>query len=178
MIVCPNCKHKELEGTFFCAECGAQLVAVDPLSTQALQRNSSNSLTSPFLIVPTAPLVAGTEGAELLISLNFVEKGHVMHLAGKSEFILGRIADGQSQTPDIDLTPYEAYGQGVSRLHAVLKINRQRCYIVDLGSSNGTRVNGQKISPQTEYLVNHGDVVALGKLKIQVLVRKPGNSLQ
>lgn len=178
MIVCPNCKHKELEGAFYCAECGAQLIAVDPLSTQALQRNSSNLLTSPFLTVPTAPLMNPSEGFDLLISLNFVEKGQVIHLSGKSEFRLGRFADGQAQMPDIDLTPFEAYGQGVSRLHAILKITQNRCFVVDLGSSNGTRVNGQKISPQTDYPVNHGDVVALGKLKIQVLIRRPGNSLQ
>ncbi len=26
MIVCPNCKHQELDGSLFCSECGAQLV--------------------------------------------------------------------------------------------------------------------------------------------------------
>ena len=26
MIICPNCKHQELDGALFCSECGAQLV--------------------------------------------------------------------------------------------------------------------------------------------------------
>jgi pSer/pThr/pTyr-binding forkhead associated (FHA) protein len=54
----------------------------------------------------------------------------------------------------------------------VLKLNNQRIFITDLGSSNGTRVNGQKIMPNVDYPLNHGDVIALGKFKIQVLIRK------
>jgi pSer/pThr/pTyr-binding forkhead associated (FHA) protein len=175
MIICPNCKHKELEGAYYCAECGSRLVLPDPLSTQALRRASTNQLSSPFLVMPTGPLTNGLEGSELLISLHIVEKGHVMHLSGRTEYVLGRATEGQSQVPDVDLSPYEAYGQGVSRTHALLKIARQRCYIVDLGSSNGTRVNGQKIAPQTDFPVSHGDVFALGKLKIQVLIRRAGS---
>jgi pSer/pThr/pTyr-binding forkhead associated (FHA) protein len=96
----------------------------------------------------------------------------ILHLNGQNEFTLGRVADGQPILPDVDLSPYEAYAQGVSRLHAALKLNNQRVFITDLGSSNGTRVNGQKIMPNVDYPLNHGDVIALGKFKIQVLIRK------
>ncbi len=43
---------------------------------------------------------------------------------------------------------------------------------MDLGSSNGTRVNGQKIVPHVDYPVKHGDIIALGKLKIQLIIHK------
>jgi len=175
MIICPNCKHSELEGAFYCSECGSQLAAIDTFSTQALRRATSTPLTSPFLVMPTRPLTNSIETGEILVSLHFVENGNVMPLAGKEAFSLGRSTEGQAQLPDIDLSSYEAYGQGVSRLHAVLKIARQRCTIADLGSSNGTRVNGQKITPHVDYPLNHGDVVALGKLKVQILIRKAGN---
>jgi pSer/pThr/pTyr-binding forkhead associated (FHA) protein len=65
---------------------------------------------------------------------------------------------------------YDAYSQGVSRLHASFKIFNQRVTITDLGSSNGTRVNGQRIMPNVEYPLNNGDVIALGKLKIQIIL--------
>ncbi len=61
---------------------------------------------------------------------------------------------------------------GVSRIHATFKITSQGLTITDLGSSNGTRINGLKIVPHIEYPVNHGDVVSLGKLKMQILIRK------
>jgi pSer/pThr/pTyr-binding forkhead associated (FHA) protein len=73
--------------------------------------------------------------------------------------------------PDIDLTPYQAYASGVSRLHVVIKRESSRVLIMDLGSSNGTYLNGRRLNPHVEETLNHGDVVALGKLKIQVLLR-------
>jgi pSer/pThr/pTyr-binding forkhead associated (FHA) protein len=73
--------------------------------------------------------------------------------------------------PDIDLTPYQAYASGVSRLHAVVKRDASRVLVMDLGSSNGTYVNGRRINPHVEEPLSHGDIVALGKLKIQVLLR-------
>jgi pSer/pThr/pTyr-binding forkhead associated (FHA) protein len=73
--------------------------------------------------------------------------------------------------PDIDLTPYQAYASGVSRLHAVVKRDSDRVLVMDLGSSNGTYVNGRRINPHVEETLNHGDILALGKLKIQVLLR-------
>jgi pSer/pThr/pTyr-binding forkhead associated (FHA) protein len=82
------------------------------------------------------------------------------------------VTEGQPILPDIDLTPYEAYSRGVSRLHSALKIVNKRVVIVDLGSSNGTRVNGQKIVPNVDYPLNNGDVIALGRLRIQVLFKR------
>ena len=73
--------------------------------------------------------------------------------------------------PDIDLTPYQAYASGVSRLHAVVKRESDRTVVMDLGSSNGTYLNGRRLNPHMEEQLKHGDVVALGKLKIQVLLR-------
>jgi pSer/pThr/pTyr-binding forkhead associated (FHA) protein len=81
------------------------------------------------------------------------------------------VAEGQPILPDVDLSPYDAYAQGVSRLHAALKVTRNRVAIMDLGSSNGTRVNGQKIVPHVDYPLNHSDVIALGKLKLQVIIK-------
>mgnify|MGYP003334063852 CR=1 FL=1 len=37
--------------------------------------------------------------------------------------------------------------------------------------TNGTYLNGRRLNPHTEEELKHGDVVALGKLKIQVLLR-------
>jgi pSer/pThr/pTyr-binding forkhead associated (FHA) protein len=42
--------------------------------------------------------------------------------------------------------------------------------IIDIGSSNGTYVNGKRLEGNVEYPLTHGDIIALGKLKIQVLL--------
>lgn len=71
--------------------------------------------------------------------------------------------------PDIDLTRYKAYDKGVSRLHAILRRVNNKIVVMDLGSSNGTYVNGNRLSPQVEHVLTHGDAIHLGKLKIQIL---------
>jgi pSer/pThr/pTyr-binding forkhead associated (FHA) protein len=92
-------------------------------------------------------------------------------LNDRSEFTLGRISDGQPIMPDIDLSPYQAYANGVSRLHAVIKQAGHHVLVVDLGSVNGTYVNGKRLNPNVEQTVNNGDIISLGKLKMQVLLK-------
>jgi len=163
MIICPNCHHENIVGTFFCAECGSRLIMTNQGTTQSLGG----------VELPTqgagSPPASSSEGS---ISLHIMESGQILSLAGHTEFTIGRATEGQPILPDIDLTNFDAFSQGVSRLHAVLRIVNQKLVIIDLGSSNGTRVNGQKILPHIEYPLNHGDVLALGKFKIQILFRK------
>jgi pSer/pThr/pTyr-binding forkhead associated (FHA) protein len=114
----------------------------------------------------------GSSNVEGGISLHMMESGQILSLSGHHEFTIGRATEGQPILPDVDLTNYDAFSQGVSRLHAALRVVNSKLVVIDLGSANGTRVNGQKILPHIEYPLNHGDVLALGKLKIQVLFRK------
>jgi len=168
MIICPNCNHREVAGALFCSECGAQLVSMNRLTTQSIGRPSG-----PLSEKKAPPLVSApnVEGEGTSLSLYLVDSGQLLNLAGKNDFTLGRIAEGQPVIPDVDLTPYEAFSLGVSRLHASIKIVNDKVILTDLGSSNGTRVNGQKIVPHLEYPLNHGDMIAMGKLKVQILIR-------
>lgn len=172
MITCPNCHHQELPGALFCSECGAQLVVVDRSATQTLDMIQSDYFerkrSKPL---PPLPDENAAPAAALSIALRVIDSDEVIHLSGRSEVTLGRVVEGQPILPDIDLTPYEAYAHGVSRLHAAIKITPQRISIMDLGSSNGTRVNGQKIVPHVDYPLKNHDVIALGKLKIQVIIQ-------
>ncbi len=172
MIICPNCRHDEIAGSLFCSECGAQLITTGHLTTHNIRRKVSEPASSAKGPGPvTAASAAAAEG-ETLISLNMLDSGEILSLSGRMEYTLGRVSEGQPILPDVDLTAFEAYAQGVSRLHASIKIINESVVIMDLGSSNGTRINGQKIVPHIEYPINHGDVIALGRLKIQALMRR------
>jgi hypothetical protein len=150
----------------FCAECGAQLDGVDTLITQAItdEQIAEELSKKPVHPEPATPVNSW-------ISLHLMDSGKILPLASRNEFTLGRLSEGQPIMPDIDLTPYQAYASGVSRLHAVVKRDSNRIMVMDLGSSNGTYINGRRINPHVEESLNHGDIVALGKLKIQVLLR-------
>lgn len=167
MIICSNCQYKNVSGAVFCAECGAQLDGVETLVTQAI----TDEQIEEELKKRTARPEPVSAPSNSWISLHLMDSGKILPLASRNEFTLGRLSEGQPIMPDIDLTPYQAYASGVSRLHAVVKRENNRVAVMDLGSSNGTYVNGRRLNPHTEEALSHGDIVALGKLKIQILLR-------
>jgi len=176
MIICPNCHHKELPGALFCSECGARLISLDYLTTQSIKKNNTDNLDDSFTDEVIDTEASSTDFFQKQsissdLALYLIEAKQTLQLIGRSEYTLGRVAEGQPILPDVDLSPFDAYAQGVSRLHAAIKINKNRVAIMDLGSSNGTRVNGQKIVPHVDYPISHNDQIALGKLRIQILIR-------
>ena len=167
MIMCPSCQHLETEGTIFCSECGVQLVSMDTLVTQTIQTDGMSGAA-----VDAAE--KARTGAQLTgwITLQLLDSGQILPLAERNEFTMGRVSEGQPIMPDVDLTPYRAYECGVSRLHAVLKKHNDKIMIMDLGSSNGTYVNGERLEVESEHSLEHGNIISLGKLKIQILLKE------
>jgi hypothetical protein len=166
MIVCSNCKHANMAGAMFCAECGAQLAGNDSIITQTITEDKFNNSNGS-----TGELYQSFDGVDAWGSLHLLDTGQVLPLSSRNEFTVGRISEGQPIMPDIDLSPYQAYAAGVSRLHAVIKRDGSRLVFMDLGSANGTYVNGKRLSPNKEQNLNHGDIIALGKMKMQILIR-------
>jgi hypothetical protein len=164
MIICPNCKSQESDGAIFCSECGTQLIQSDSAQTQKFSTDSEE-LRGEIFYVDEMP----NQGATW-ITLHLLETGDILPFSERNEITLGRLSENQPIEPDIDLTPFKAFDNGVSRLHAVIRHNEGNVVLVDLGSSNGTYVNGMRIMPNIEQPLRHGDIVALGKLKMQIVL--------
>jgi CheY-like chemotaxis protein len=82
--------------------------------------------------------------------------------------MIGRADPQKGAVPAVDLSPYNGQGQGVSRQHAVILVKDNRIFIKDLGSVNGTRLNGNLLAPQNEYRLRHGDELTIGQMRLQV----------
>jgi FHA domain/Double zinc ribbon len=167
MLRCNNCQHLNPSGSIFCIECGAQLIAVE-ITTQNIRTDQVRATLGtdmPHVDPPPAFREVDAWG-----SLHLMDNGQILPLSTRNEFLLGRISEGQPVMPDIDLTPYNAYANGVSRLHAMIRRDGKRVILMDLGSANGSYVNGKRLTPNMERLLNHGDVIVLGKLKFQILI--------
>ncbi len=170
MIECPACKHQEFVGTMYCTECGARLV-LSAAPTMTIPREKVNQ---EALVTKPAP----PDGPELesgaLIGLRVLNTGDILPLIGRDNFTLGRATEGQAVIPDIDLGVFNAYDSGVSRMHAEVLLEEDGVYLLDLESANGTLVNGKRLEPQRSVPVRHGDVIQLGRLRLQLISRYRG----
>ncbi len=70
--------------------------------------------------------------------------------------------------PDVDLTLFKAMALGVSRLHARIDIHKNLLRITDLGSLNGTSLNGFLLTPHQPRILRDADEILLGSLMLQV----------
>lgn len=98
---------------------------------------------------------------------------------------IGRADPDNGYEPDINLTPYSAHMMGVSRNHAVIMAKDNSIVIQDIGSANGTRLNGYILTRNQSYRLRHGDELTFGQLTVQVLfavvplvkAKRPGDTV-
>jgi hypothetical protein len=81
--------------------------------------------------------------------------------------VLGRMERSADHTilplrlPDIE-------NMGVSRLHSTLMPMEQGIVVEDAGSTNGTRLNGLSLVAGRTYNLNHGDLLEIGRLGLNI----------
>jgi len=95
------------------------------------------------------------------------------------DVVLGRDSEqgSASDQPDLGLTKYGAQDKGVSRRHAMLRPTRNSLFLIDLESTNGTRINASNIGRGTARKLANDDVVTLGDLTFTVrIISKPGDA--
>lgn len=166
IVVCKNCGKTQEQEDVFCAQCGAKLVEDEGLRTMPVNPNVGGITTTRL---QASGALTNPPIGHARLSLHIIRSGQILPLNGPGEYIVGRVSEGQSILPDVDLEPFAAYESGVSRLHARIKIDETNMSIMDLGSANGTRLNNQKLDPHHEYPLSDKDVVRLGRMSIQAL---------
>lgn len=87
------------------------------------------------------------------------------------ELIFGRGGDGPNI---VDMNPYNAEKLGVSRRHMMLRPTENKLFVLDLGSTNGTKRNAHSIGVNTPYSLSTGDMISLGRLQMMVrIINRP-----
>jgi hypothetical protein len=105
---------------------------------------------------PTAS-ASGTPTPALQLEINVGEQTFASTVVGA--VLVGRRDPERRATPDIDLWPDDA----VSRRHAEIILRSGRYYLLDLGSTNGTVLNGRALPPKVETELRLGDEITLGE---------------
>lgn len=90
---------------------------------------------------------------------------------GTEGYVIGRSDAKSSYIPDVDLAECDALEKGVSRRHAALvRFKESTACLLDLDSSNGTFLNGDRLKPNQPYPLNDGDQIRLGTLTLYFTV--------
>lgn len=82
----------------------------------------------------------------------------------QDEVVIGRSDPATNTLVDVDLTSLGGIAAGVSRQHARLVFAQNAWTIEDLGSTNGSRLNGVLLRPYEPRLLYDGDHVQLGQM--------------
>jgi hypothetical protein len=194
--VCPTCAHRNRPGVFFCENCGTNLTTGqqaalgtrDLRSAQDIGADSVNeALADSKLQKPETPVkldqeqekavrTAGSSvfSAGMLLRVE-VEggSGPIVIKPKNDDMILGRRDPTTGATPEVDLTAYAGYRMGVSRRHASLALENNQINLWDLGSSNGTFLNGNRLTPHQPSPVRDGDEIRLGQMVLRVFFQNP-----
>ena len=93
-----------------------------------------------------------------------------MEIPVKGRITLGRSdIDAPTVSPDIDFVACNAISKGVSRSHAaIIPDTNGDLMLIDLGSRNGTTLNGLQLEPHEPYVVKDGDEIYIGRLKMTI----------
>jgi predicted component of type VI protein secretion system len=110
-----------------------------------------------------------SSGMTLRISIE--DKNTTMELdPASTRLLIGRRDSLSNHTPDIDMEDHEGYRLGVSRKHAQFLLDEanEELSLQDIGSANGTFLNGVRLPAHRPHKVQDGDEVRLGNLTLRV----------
>ncbi|WP_028460238.1 FHA domain-containing protein [Chloroflexus sp. Y-396-1] len=168
MVICSHCQAQQLDGTIFCTVCGASLLSTKPQRQTTASLNRAAAETTQAAVDEATILPAPTPAPETnTIALVVLSSGRRIVLPVTPELLIGRKDQQRNFFPDVDLSLDGGYDAGVSRQHARI-ICRDGMYLLeDLGSSNGTFLNRQRIAPRRPVELHHGDEIQLGMLLVR-----------
>ena len=168
---CPVCKMVNDASDVVCKHCGAQLgeSATNAPATRPI--DEAFQLTEELRDQITRERTPPPRG----LSIFLLNNGEPIALSMEQELILGRAEDPTSESM-VDLTDHDGFALGVSRRHAMIQAAGETYVLIDLHSSNGTWLNGERLVPSRSYDLPSGGVIQLGRLKLIVAYMKPASS--
>ena len=167
MIECPSCGRKHRPGTLFCSECGVYLPTGGPLRTEPLpDEELPVSRANPWV----SEQVEEEKAAPTPLRLKVLATDRQIQLPSAAEVHVGRLDAAHGIFPDLDLTADGGLEGGVSRRHCKIHQRGATYLVEDVGSANGTFLNGQRLTPYLPHVLKNKDDLQLGTIKLQVIL--------
>jgi predicted component of type VI protein secretion system len=140
-IHCANCQHRIPEGASYCPNCGHPV------------RNSQPASGEPPTFQTASPSLSATRWQLAIVHGTGEQKNYVLDAATT----IGRDPACEIHIPD----------NQISRRHAIIERTSGGYFIRDLGSTNGTFVNRQRIEDPVP--LRFGDAITIGDHRLLIL---------
>lgn len=134
-------------------------------TAQGLRQVPANARLGDVEVLHGSVLVLLPEEAEPVLEMEAylqAEDGTRFSVGGK-ETVIGRNDPNSGIFVDVDLSVVAHEPKAISRRHALIEQEGNRFYLTDLGSVNGTKLNGRRLPPNERTPLWNGDVIELGR---------------
>ncbi|WP_433716149.1 FHA domain-containing protein [Nocardia sp. CA-084685] len=169
-VLCPSCGSPSAGR--FCEVCGADSALPTPVPRVSAPTEIATAVSAAGVLTWVATITADREFYDRVQARKGPDADQVefpafyperrITLRG-TDILIGKHSVSQGLQPAIDLgiAPIDA---GVSRTHAILRIAESGITITDLGSTNGTSLNGSEdlIPAEVPVPLRSGDRIHLG----------------
>src|SRR5215207_1262545 len=162
--VCPVCRTKNEIEAIVCGNCGAALADpfMDPghktktTDMQAVILERIQDWSVDEAAIPDGGIAVYLEG-----------QFKPVYIDSEGEFVMGRNV-GTTSDVSLDLSTSGGYHLGLSRRHAVIRRTARGYEVLDLGSINGTWLDGERLIPHKAYPLASGAHLRLGSMRLFV----------
>jgi hypothetical protein len=170
-VACPTCNVKNKINEIFCYSCG-----------QLIDTGQGFHSTRNFADADMGTIAPEHYSKESLLIIRVRDSGAYFKLRPQNsthELVIGRSSTNTAMAPDVDLSEENAEGLGVSRLHLSIHYFPENSTLMalDLGSANGSFINGQKLHPSENRILRNGDQLRLGRMVLLVQFEHPGTEV-
>ena len=137
-------------------------VSSKPGTDQELAAGEQTLLRPKLSMGPVVP-----ESAKIYAVLDIQQNGQVVQrlTIRENNVLVGRVDPQRGITPELDLTQFDP-SSSVSRQHARIRLEKTFFSIEDLKSRNKTRLGELTLTPHKPELLQNGDVVSFGSVKV------------
>jgi hypothetical protein len=181
-LVCSKCKIQNRPGIVDCEFCGTNLLTGQ--ATFAVDKDAVGSDEPEVLetkkVTEYQNKITRRGKADFdtrtFLSLQIEDAPHplTLRIQPKRPLMFGRSRSTADEFV-IDLSPYGAHDKGVSRRHAAIEREGNSLFLWDLTSSNGTYLNGIRLTPLQLHQVHDGDEICLGRLILRIYFQTPAS---
>lgn len=161
-LACPECSRPNVPQELICYACGSLLHPEQALSRTNILPPKTGELQNDAYF--------GEEMSLIMMPDSESDAYTLQPQKSNRELSIGR------GDMDVDLEKLNAMQYGVSRFHASLRYDAksETLSVMDLGSTNGTYLNEQRLHANERRVLRNGDTLRFGRLSLRLVYRNKG----